>query len=167
MRKKIFSIILLFFVVLSNFSFSLISFFSYITNQNTCKISNILDIQEQCNMFVNLPKDFLDVCVKVSLDIKSFNVSTNKKQSLFPDNYSFYQIPVALICSVLKSKIVKNSSFNITNFVDFTNISLNKLFSVAIVFYLLFYIGLLFLFSSMNLLLLKNSICLKKSVYLS
>ena len=123
--------------------------------KNSLTCSNIVDIQEQYNMLINMPKDFVNICIKVSYDIKTLANSVNKTQYIFADTYKLEQIPIALIYSNIKLKVIRavveyqNLLFNIIN-------SSIKIFVIPIIlFYLLCYIGLLRLFGSVSFLSLK------------
>ena len=134
-------------------SFSLTSVFSFIFEKNNYKVS--INIQEQYNMFVNLPKNFIGICVKVGYDIKTFTNSQNKKQNIFGNNYKFDQTPIALIYSTTKTKVVKNLwEYNNLLF-TLKNIYIIRFIIPIIIFYLLCYIGLLRLFGSISLISLQ------------
>ena len=155
MRLKIFSLILLFFVVLSNISFSLTSIYSFFIDKNNLNVYDTINIQEQCSMLVNIPKNLINICVKVSYDIKSFATAENKKQSIVSDNYKFDQAPIALMVSTMKTKVAKNLCEYRNLLFTFENVSLQKFIIPIIIFYLLYYIGLLRLFGSISLLSLQ------------
>ena len=163
MNRKLISIILFIFFILSNISFSLTNFYSFLMEKKSLNCLNIVDVQQQYNMLINVPKEFVNICVKVCYDIKLLANLESKKQYIFADNYNFNQKPIALIYSITKLKTIKN-------FAKYKNLLFNfmtKLIKISIVsiliFYLLCYIGLLRLFGSMSLLLsfinrIKNSV---------
>ena len=155
MKTKLLSVLLLFFIIMSNMSFSLTSIYSFILEKDTFAVSNTINIQDQYNMLVNIPKNFISICVKVGYDIKTFANSQNKKQYIFADNYKFDQTPIALIYSITKLKILKNINNYKKVLFNFTNISLKAFIVPIIIFYLLCYIGLLRLFGSISVLLLQ------------
>lgn len=157
LNKKILSISLLFFIIMSNLSFSLTNVFSFISEKNNCVISNTVNIQEQYNMLVNMPKNFISICVKVGYDIKTFANFKDKSQMIFAKSYKFDQTPTALIYSVIKLKALKSINNYKKLLFNFIKISLKMLIIPIIIFYLLCYIGLLRLFGSMNTLLPKVS----------
>lgn len=140
---------------MSNMSFCLTSIYSFILEKDTFAVSNTINIQDQYNMLVNIPKNFISICVKVGYDIKTFANSQDKKQNIFADNYKFDQTPIALIYSVTKLKILKNINNYTKLLFNFINISLKPFIIPIVIFYLLCYIGLLRLFGSISTLLLK------------
>ncbi len=133
--------------------------------KNSLSCSNIVDVQEQYSMLINMPKEFVNICVKVSCDIKTLANSENKVQYIFADNYKFDQTPIALIYSTTKLKVIKSITEYQNLLFSFINTSIKIFVIPIIIFYLLCYIGLLRLFGSISLLLsLINSV--RNSVYL-
>lgn len=149
MKTKLLSVFLLFFIVLSNISFGLTGIFSFISEKDNYAFSNAVNIQEQYNMLVSIPKDFLDMCVKVQNDFKI--LKTNKEVNLF-FNKSLCclnnNMP-AVLTSPLKLRIsyLYNKSDTIEKAKEYSN-NIFMLFSLILVFYILRYVGLLKLFSS-------------------
>ncbi len=134
-------------------------------NKNSLSCSNIVDIQDQYSMLINMPKEFINICIKVSYDIKALADSANKTQYIFADNYKFDQTPIALIYSTTKLKIIKSITEYQNILFNFINTSIKVFVIPIIIFYLLCYIGLLRLFGSISLFLsLINSV--RNSVYL-
>ena len=134
-------------------------------NKNSLNCSNIVDIQDQYSMLINMPKEFVNICIKVSYDIKSLAGSANKTQYIFADNYKFDQTPIALIYSTTKLKVIKSITEYQNILFNFINTSIKVFVIPIIIFYLLCYIGLLRLFGSISLFLsLINSV--RDSVYL-
>lgn len=134
-------------------------------NKNSLNCSNIVDIQDQYSMLINMPKEFVNICIKVSYDIKSLAGSANKTQYIFADNYKFDQTPIALIYSTTKLKVIKSITEYQNILFNFINTSIKVFVIPIIIFYLLCYIGLLRLFGSISLFLsLINSV--RNSVYL-
>lgn len=133
---------------MSNISFGLTSIFSFVTEKSS-GISSAVTIQEQYNMLVSIPKDFLDMCVKVQNDFKI--LKTNKEVNLF-FNKSLCclnnNMP-AVLTSPLKLRIsyLYNKSDTIEKAKEYSN-NIFMLFSLILVFYILRYVGLLKLFSS-------------------
>jgi len=134
-------------------------------NKNSLSCSNIVDIQDQYSMLINMPKEFVNICIKVSYDIKALAGSANKTQYIFADNYKFDQPPIALIYSTTKLKIIKTITEYQNILFNFITTSIKVFVIPIIIFYLLCYIGLLRLFGSISLFLsLINSV--RNSVYL-
>ena len=135
------------------------------SDKTSLSCSSIVDIQDQYSMLINMPKEFVNICVKVSYDIKALTSSTNKTQYIFADNCKFDQTPIALIYSTTKLKIIKSISEYQNLLFNFINTSIKIFVIPIIIFYLLCYIGLLRLFGSISLLLsLINRV--RNSVYL-
>ena len=149
MKTKLLSVFLLFFIVLSNISFGLTGIFSFISEKDNYAFSNAVNIQEQYNMLMSIPKDFIDMCVKVQNDFKI--LKTNNEVNLFfnKNNYCFNNTLPAILTSSLKLKIYYLYS-KITNIEKVRECSNNifMLFSLILIFYILRYVGLLKLFSS-------------------
>ena len=165
LRKRVISVLLLFFILSSNISSGLMSLFSFVTDKTIYNFSNTVNIQEQCSMLINMPKEFVNICVKVGCDIKTLVNSENKVQYIFTDNYKFDQTPIALIYSTTKIKVIKSITEYRNLLFSFINTSIKIFVIPIIIFYLLCYIGLLRLFGSISLLLsLINSV--RNSVYL-
>jgi hypothetical protein len=149
LKTKLLSVFLLFFIVLSNISFGLTGIFSFISEKDNYAFSNAVNIQEQYNMLVSIPKDFLDMCVKIQNDFKI--LKTNKEVNLF-FNKSLCclnnNMP-AVLTSPLKLRIsyLYNKSDTIEKAKEYSN-NIFMLFSLILVFYILRYVGLLKLFSS-------------------
>ena len=106
-------------------------------------------------MLVNIPKNFINICVKVSYDVKTFAASENKKQNLIPNNYKFNQAPIALVYSPTKTKAAKSLCEYKNLLFIIKNVPLKMFIVPIIIFYLLCYIGLVRLFGSISLLSLQ------------
>ena len=151
MRVKLFSIILLFFIALSNISFSLTSIYSFCIVKDNFSTYNTITIQEQYNMLIGIPKDFLDLCVKIQDDFKLFK--TNQEVNLFfnKDINVFNNNVLAILTNPLKLK--KSYFYTKAIFIEKVNEYSNNIFmfiSIILIFYILRYVGLLKLFSSYN-----------------
>ena len=149
MRRKLISVFTLFFILLSNVSFGLISFFSFVSEEGTCNISNAINIQEQYTLLFNLPKDFVDICVKIKDDLKILKVNCAKNlffnsDNSFSDNSLFATLTTPLR---LKTFYVYEKACIANKIIIYSKIFL-MLFSILFIFYILRYVGLLKLFSS-------------------
>lgn len=162
MKKQIFSIILLFFLVFSNVSVVFTTFSYFIFEKDFFSFSKIASIQEQCSLLVNVPKEFVDICIKVSCDVKSFTVLQDKKLYILDNVYEFVQIPCILACSIKNLKVIKCVYEYNNLLVNYIKICAKMFYIPIVIFYLLCYIGLLCLFESMGLLRINSII---KSVY--
>jgi len=162
MNKKIISIILLCFVLLSNISFSLINAFSVLLEKdNYLNSTNVIDINSQCSMLVNIPKDFVNMCVKIQSEMQIFTSSVNKIQNIVTDTSSDFNQQLAVTSSILKLNFARNIKEYSFNYLLNNMMVLLKLLIIPLfIFYLLFYIGLLRLFNGLltNLFLYKRGI---------
>lgn len=133
---------------MSNLSFGLTNFFSFITEKNTYNVSIVVDVQEQCNMLINIPKNFVDMCTKVSSELKFLCSSSDKIQNIVATNFNFCDYQIALNSSPLKLKIIKIKDNSYCSYLV-ANIQILIKFIVFsfLIFYLLCYLGLLRLFS--------------------
>ena len=104
MKKSIISILVLFFISLSNLSFGLMSFFSFVMEKDIYNFSNTVSVQEQYTLLFNLPKDFVDICVKIQDDLKILKVNHNKVLFFDTDLNYFFNDFFATISSPLKLK---------------------------------------------------------------
>ena len=152
MKKQFFSIILMFLFILSNISFALTNVFCFISENNNNSISNAINIQDQYNMFIGIPKDFLNICIKIKDDFSLLKIRENKVL-YFNKNINFYNdfgIESILNSYKLKFYFIFTRTFK-------ENISLFKLnnllsaFLLFFIFYLIKYIGLLKLFSALTI----------------
>lgn len=119
------------------------------SEKNIYVSSNAINVQQQYNMLVSIPKDFIDMCVKVQDDFKI--LKTNQEISLFFNKTisCFNNNVLAILASPLKLRI----SYFYTKIIDIDKISEHSnnifmLFSLILIFYILRYVGLLKLFSS-------------------
>ena len=113
--------------------------------------SNIVDIQDQYNMLVSIPKDFIDMCIKIKKDFnllrtkENYTLFFNKNMDLY-ENLSFISILNSL---KLKLYFTYTKTFN----KDFSLYNFNNLLCIALLFFLFYlikYIGLLRLFSTLK-----------------
>ena len=150
MRSKFLSVFLLFFLVMSNLSFSLTQFYSFISEKTDYTNSNnIINIQDQYNMLVSIPKDFIDMCIKVQDDFKILknnqviNLFFNKEINTFKNNM------LAILTNPLKPRIscFYTKPVSVEKINKCSN-NIFMLFSLILIFYILRYVGLLKLFSS-------------------
>ena len=157
LKAKLLSIFLLFFIVLSNISFSLTQLSSFLSEKIDYTISNnVINIQQQCDMLVSIPKEFIDMCVKVQDDFKilktnqGINLFFNKGINNFNNNvFVILTNPLKLKVSYFYTKatiIEKTSKYSNDIFM---------LFSIFLIFYILRYVGLLKLFSSYDYIITK------------
>ena len=119
------------------------------SEKNIYVSSNAINVQQQYNMLVSIPKDFIDMCVKVQDDFKI--LKTNQEISLFFNKTisCFNNNVLAILASPLKLRI----SYFYTKIIDIDKINEHSnnifmLFSLILIFYILRYVGLLKLFSS-------------------
>ncbi|MFA7074079.1 MAG: hypothetical protein WC234_02685 [Endomicrobiaceae bacterium] len=108
-----------------------------------------INIQYQCNVIVNIPKNFINMCVKVSQEMNSFNaVNDNFVNIKAKKNNNFSENEFALMANFSKFKIIKAFYDRI-----FDNIGLSYgtniyyLLMIILIFYIIGYIGLLRLFN--------------------
>ncbi|MFA6914610.1 MAG: hypothetical protein WCQ83_05375 [Endomicrobiia bacterium] len=148
MPKKICGILILFSMLSSNLLLNLMSAYSFIVEKNSTSYNNI-NLQSQCNVIVNIPKDFINMCVKVGQEMNSFNTIANKFSNILAKEKSnFSGSKFALILNNSKLKTIKptqNRTFNNIPIPVGTNIY--YLFMVILIFYMVGYIGLLRLFN--------------------
>lgn len=150
-------------------SFGLMSLFSFVTNKNIYKFSNSINIQEQYSSMFNIPKNFINMCVKVQEDFKILKI-INHDKLLFINNdiESFNNNLLATLSSPLKLKTYyMYYKCHILDKVSNCSAGILTLFSVIFIFYILRYVGLLKLFSSHDYFITKiygdlNSIALSK-----
>jgi len=150
-------------------SFGLMSLFSFVTNKNIYKFSNSINIQEQYSSMFNIPKNFINMCVKVQEDFKILKI-INHDKLLFINNdiESFNNNLLATLSSPLKLKTYyMYYKCHILDKVSNCSTGILTLFSVIFIFYILRYVGLLKLFSSHDYFITKiygdlNSIALSK-----
>ncbi len=157
MRKKLISVFALFFILLSNISFGLMSFFSFVMEKDIYNFSNTVSVQEQYTLLFNLPKDFVDVCVKIQDDLKILKVNNNKALFFNKDVNCFFNDFFATISSPLKLKTYyMYYRYCAIDKVSNYSTGILTLFSVIFIFYILRYVGLLKLFSSHDYFITKN-----------
>lgn len=148
MAKKICGILILFSMLSSNLLLNLMTAYSFVIEKNSAGYNNI-NIQSQCNVIVNIPKDFVNMCVKVGQEMNSFNTITNKFSNILAqDKNNFSGSQFALMLNNLKLKTIKpiqNRTFNNIPIPVGTNIY--YLFMIILIFYMVGYIGLLRLFN--------------------
>jgi hypothetical protein len=157
MKKSIISILVLFFISLSNLSFGLMSFFSFVMEKDIYNFSNTVSVQEQYTLLFNLPKDFVDICVKIQDDLKILKVNHNKVLFFDTDLNYFFNDFFATISSPLKLKTYyMYYKCHILDKVSNYSTGILTLFSVIFIFYILRYVGLLKLFSSHDYFITKN-----------
>ncbi|MBO7611994.1 MAG: hypothetical protein J6T23_07285 [Elusimicrobia bacterium] len=135
-------------------------------NKDVYNFSNTVSIQEQYSSMFNIPKNFINMCIKVQEDFKILKVNHDKV--LFIDkNIEFFDNNLlATISSPLKLKTYYmyykcRILDNISNY----STGILALFSVIFIFYILRYVGLLKLFSSHDYFITKiygDSIALSK-----
>lgn len=149
MRRKLISVFTVFFILLSNISFGLISFFSFVTENSTATLSNTINIQKQYTLLFNLPKDFVDICVKIKDDLKILKVNHNKNLFFNTDESFFSNGLFATLTSPvrLKTFYIYEKTCVLNKVHNYSKIFL-ILFSILFIFYILRYVGLLKLFSS-------------------
>lgn len=133
---------------MSNLSFGLTNLFSFIVEKNTYSFSNVVAVQEQCSMLINMPKIFVDMCTKVSSELQFLCSSSNKIQNIVATNFNFCDCQIALNCSPLKLKAIKNKDLYFSYLVTNIQILIKFIVFSFLIFYLLCYLGLLRLFSS-------------------
>lgn len=140
--------------------------FSFVVNKDICKFSTTINIQEQYNSMFNLPKKFVNMCVKVQEDFKILKINhdkllfINKNIKLFDNNL------LAITSSTLKLKTyyMYYKYYAIDKVLNYSMIILTS-FSLIFIFYILKYMGLLKLFSSHDYFITKiygDSVALSK-----
>ena len=148
---RLYSIILLFFLLLSNLSFGLTNMFVFLQEQDISNISNV-DLYNQYKAFSLMPKKIVNMCVKINDELQMFNPLNNKVQNIVNDNKNkFCDTNVALIGSVFKLKILKilNYPYFFQQILIFKQLILSLIF-IVFIYYLITYIGLLHMFKDFN-----------------
>ena len=130
-------------------SFGLISFVSFVTENGNTALSNPINIQEQYTLLFNLPKDFVDMCVKIKDDLKILKVNRSKNLFFNADKSFFSNGLFATLTSPvrLKTFYIYEKTCILNKVLNYSKIFL-ILFSILFIFYILRYVGLLKLFSS-------------------
>jgi hypothetical protein len=149
LKTKLLSVFLLLLIILSNVSFSLINLSSFLSEKNIYDSSTAINIQQQYNMLVSIPKDFIDMCVKVQNDFKILKTN-NEVNLFFNKNVRYFNNNVlAILASPLKLRIsyLYTKVTAIEKVIEYSN-NIFVLFSLIFIFYILRYVGLLKLFSS-------------------
>lgn len=159
---RVYSIILLFFLLLSNLSFGLTNMFIFLQEQDISNISNV-DLYNQYKAFSLMPKNFVNMCIKINDELQMFNPLNDKVQNIVNDNKNkFCDTNVALIGSVFKLKVLKvlNYPCFFQQISVFKQIILSLIF-IVFIYYLITYIGLLYMFKGFNYYYLYNKkLCL-------
>lgn len=148
---RLYSIILLFFLLLSNLSFGLTNMVVFLQEQDISNISNV-DLYNQYKAFSLMPKKIVNMCVKINDELQMFNPLNNKVQNIVNDNKNkFCDTNVALIGSVFKLKILKilNYPYFFQQILIFKQLILSLIF-IVFIYYLITYIGLLHMFKDFN-----------------
>lgn len=148
MQKKICAIFLLFSMVLSNFLLNLIGVYSFFAQKSINGNENI-NLQYQCNVIVNIPKNFINMCVKVSQEINSFNTITDNISNIKAEkNNNFTGNEFAIMINFSKLKIIKTFYDKIFNNIGLSyGTNIYYLLMIILMFYIIGYIGLLRLFN--------------------
>ncbi|MDD5020578.1 MAG: hypothetical protein PHR82_00380 [Endomicrobiaceae bacterium] len=157
--KKIWVMTIVFFMLISNVSVSLISAFSFAFENTNMQLEGI-NISSQYKFVKNAPKDFINLCVNISKDTSLFNIISAKFANIVDDKkFKDLSDGSILMVSGFKFKSVKiiervflNSNSGIS---QGTNIF--YLFMVILIFYLIGYIGLLRVFN--------DSFCINKNIW--
>lgn len=156
--KKICIVTIVFFMLISNVSVSLISVFSFVFHNTNMQLEGI-NIGSQYKFVKNVPKDFVNLCVNISKDTSLFNIISEKFTNIV-ENKKFKDITdsSALMVSGFKFKSVKMiERVFVNNNIDVSQGSnVFYLFLVILIFYLIGYIGLLRVFN--------DSFCINKNV---
>lgn len=152
--KKICVILILFFMISSNSFLSLTNLYAFTANNNE-NTGYAANLQSQCCIIVKIPKDFVNMCVKVGQEIHSFNIVPSEFSALFPkskNNFSDSEFALTLNNN-LKTKIDKNICGNISFCAADISERSNAyyLFIIILLLYLIGYIGLLRVFDSCSL----------------
>ncbi|GEM_PF-4788519 len=149
MRKKLVCVLLLFFLLSSNLSFGMMSLFSFVANKNIHSLSNIINIQDQYSLFFNIPKDFVDICVKIQDDLKIFKVRHSNNLFFNNDISYFFNDFLATLTNQLRLKTyyTYEKAYTFDKICNYQNFFL-ILFSILFIFYILRYVGLLKLFNA-------------------
>ena len=152
MKKKVCIFITLFFLVLSNLSFGLVSFFSFVCGTVNYSLSDYdFNVEQQYNLIVSLPKDFVNMCIKLTEDFKKINTKSDNVLYLRQNVInSFENILFATLSNPLKLKTfyIYGKKIPLIN-IAFKN-GFFILLTIIFMFYMLRYIGLLRLFNSYN-----------------
>ena len=156
--KKIYVMTIVFFMLVSNISVSLISLFSFVYNNASMQLDGI-SISSQYQFVKNTPKDFINLCVNISKDNSLFNITSKKFTNIVADKkVAGFDDDAVLMASGFKFKSVKivervfiNGNVDVS---QGTNVF--YLFLVILIFYLIGYIGLLRVFN--------DSFCINKNV---
>ncbi len=148
MSKKICGILLLFSMLLSNLMLNLVAAYSLFSQKNI-ELSDNINLQYQCNVIVNIPKNFINMCVKVSRDMKNFNTTSDNFSNLTAsNNNNFNENRFALPVNYSKIKTIKPVYEKIINTIIFSQgTNVYYLFMIILMFYIIGYIGLLRLFN--------------------
>ena len=126
------------------------SLFSFVANKDIYKFSTSINIQEQYSSMFNIPKNFINMCVKVQEDFKILKIINHDKLLFINNNIeSFDNNLFATLSSPLKLKTYYvYYKCHILDKVSNFSTGILTLFSVIFIFYILRYVGLLKLFSS-------------------
>ena len=166
MRKKFVSVLLLFFLLSSNLSLGLMSLFSFVTDKTVYNFSNTLNIQDQYSSMFNIPKNFVNMCIKMQEDFKILKVNHDKLFFIDKNSETFNNNLLATLSSPLRLKTYYTYyECRIFDKVSDYSVGILTLFSVIFIFYILRYVGLLKLFSSHDYFITKiygDSIALSK-----
>lgn len=156
--KKICVMTIVFFMLISNVSVSLISAFSFVFNNTNMQLEGI-NISSQYKFVKNAPKDFINLCVNISKDTSLFNITSEKFTNIVADkNFKDLTDNSILMVSGFKFKSVKIvERVFINNNIDVSQgTNIFYLFLIILIFYLIGYIGLLRVFN--------DSFCINKNV---
>ena len=156
--KKFCVMTIVFFMLISNISVSLISAFSFMFHNTSMQLDGI-NISSQYKFVKNVPKDFINLCVNISQDTSLFNIISEKFTNIIADkNLKNIVDDAVLMVSNFKFKSVKNfERVFIKNSVDDSQgTNIFYLFMIILIFYLIGYIGLLRVFN--------DSFCINKNI---
>ncbi len=150
MKKKVCALTTLIFLLLSNLSFGLVSFCIFLSG-NSSLTGYDFDVEKQYNLIVNLPKDFVNMCIKVTEDFKKINTKTNDFLYLTKSNKDMF---ASSFLATLSKQLKFKTFYFLSKYPHNENLSTGNsvfvLLSVFLIFYMLQYIGLLKLFNSGN-----------------
>ncbi|MBR3655446.1 MAG: hypothetical protein IKN62_08500 [Elusimicrobia bacterium] len=157
MKRKFISIVLFLFIISSNVSYGLMSLVSFASEKSHINSSITVNIQEQYKSMFNLPKNFINMCVKVQEDFKILKINNSKLFFIDKDVEFFNNNLFATLSSPLKLKTyyIYDKTCIIDRISNYSNGAF-ILFAVIFIFYILRYVGLLKLFSSSDYFITKN-----------